>query len=79
MSCSPLAGDSRAPLDTESLENDDGQPFCRVRKGAFSARFGRIAMQQITPWLNDDGTGPAITLDGRRRPLGALQPRSQTK
>ena len=74
-----LAGDHREPLDPATLEHDGARLFCRVRKGAFSARFGRIAMQQIAPWLNDDWTGPAITLDGRRRPLGALQPRSQTK
>jgi len=35
-------------------------------------------MQQIAPWLNDDGTGPAITLDGRRYALGVVQPRAQT-
>lgn len=74
-----LAGDYREPLDPETLEHDGARVFCRVRKGAFSARFGRVAMQQIAPWLNDDGTGPAITLDGRRRPLGALESHSQTK
>jgi len=74
-----LAGDYREPLDPATLEHDGVRLFCRVRKGAFTARFGRIAMQQIAPWLNDDGTGPAITLDGRRRPLGVLQPRSQTR
>ena len=72
-----LAGDYREPLDPATLEHDGARLFCRVRKGAFTARFGRMAMQQIAPWLNDDGSGPAITLDGRRRPLGAVQPGSQ--
>jgi len=74
-----FAGDYCEPLDPATLEHDGTRLFCRVRKGAFGARFGRIATQQIAPWLDDDGTGPAITLDGRRRPLGALQPRSQTR
>ncbi len=72
-----LAGDYREPLDPATLEHDGARLFCRVRKGAFTARFGRMAMQQIAPWLSDDGSGPAITLDGRRRPLGAVQPGSQ--
>ena len=74
-----FAGDLREPLDPATLEHDGAQLFCRVRKGAFSARFGRMAMQQIAPWLADDCTGPAITLDGRRWPLGAVQPRPQTR
>jgi hypothetical protein len=74
-----LAGDYREQLDPATLEHDGARLFCHVRKGAFSARFGRMAMQQIAPWLSDDGSGPAIILDGQRRPLGALQPRAQTK
>ncbi len=72
-----LAGGYREPLDPATLEHDGARLFCRIRKGAFTARFGRMAMQQIAPWLSDDGSGPAITLDGRRRPLGAVQPGSQ--
>src|SRR5215470_16413909 len=72
-----LAGDYREPLDPATLEHDGARLFCRVRKGAFTARFGRMAMQQIAPWLNDDGSGPSITLDGRRRPLRAVQPSPQ--
>jgi len=74
-----FAGGYREPLDPATLGHDGAQLFCRVRKGVFSARFGRIPMQQIARWLNDDGTGPAITLDGRRCPLRALPPRSQTR
>ena len=74
-----FAGDFREPLDPATFEHDGAQLFCRVRKGAFSARFGRIAMQQIAPWLGDDGAGPAITLDGRRWALGAARSRPQTR
>jgi hypothetical protein len=73
-----FAGDYREPLDPATLEHDGTRLFCRVRKGAFTARFGRMAMQQIAPWLSDDGSGPAIILDGQRRPLGAAKPRAQT-
>jgi hypothetical protein len=73
-----FAGDYREPLDPATLEHDGARLFCRVRKGAFSARFGRLAMQQIAPWLGDDGTGPAITLGGRHWPLGAIRPRAHT-
>ncbi len=44
-----LAGDYREPLDPATLEHDGARLFCRVRKGAFTARFGRMAMQQIAP------------------------------
>ena len=67
-----FAGDYREPLDPATLEHDGGRLFCRVRKGAFSARFGRLAMQQIAPWLGDDGMGLAIAIDGRRCPLKAV-------
>ena len=74
-----LAGDYREPLDPATLDHDGAQLFCRVRKGVFSARFGRMAMQQIAPWLVDGGAGPAITLDGRCWPLGASRPRPQAR
>src|ERR1700674_2939084 len=64
-----LAGDLREPLDPTTLEHDGAHVFCRVRKGAFSARFGRIAMQQIAPWLVGRPEDPALELMGRRYPL----------
>ena len=64
-----LAGDYREPLDPTSLEQDGARLFCRVRKGAFRARFGRIAMQQIAPWLVGGSEAATLTLDGRRYPL----------
>jgi len=73
-----FAGDYRELLDPATLEHDGARLFCRVRKSAFRARFGRMAIQQIAPWLGDDGSGPAITLHGRRCALGAVQPHSQT-
>lgn len=72
-----FAGDYREPLDPESLESDGGHLICRVRKGAFSARFGKIAMQQIAPWLVDGPEGPGLELAERRyrlMPSGVTPP-----
>lgn len=64
-----FAGDYGEPLDPRSLEAEGGRLYCRVRQGAFRARFGRVAMQQLAPLLSDDGAGPTLLLDGRRHPI----------
>ena len=64
-----LAGDWREPLDPTTLETEDGQLFCAVRRGAFRARFGRVAMQQIAALLVDDGAAPCLVLGGARYPI----------
>jgi len=66
-----LAGDYREPLDPATLEQDGAQLFCRVRKGAFPARFGRIALQQLAPWITEEAGCPALALGGRRYRLSA--------
>ena len=66
-----LAGDYREPLDPATLEHDGAQLFCRVRKGAFRARFGRIALQQIAPWIAEEAGRPIIVLNGQRYRLNA--------
>jgi hypothetical protein len=68
-----LAGDYREPLDPDTLEHDGMQLFCRVRKGAFRARFGRIAMQQIAPWIIEEGGSPTLALGGRGYALRAAR------
>ena len=68
-----LAGDYREPLDPATLEHDGMQLFCRVRKGAFRARFGRIAMQQIAPWITEEGGSPTLDMGGRRYTLTAAR------
>ncbi|HEX7786423.1 MAG TPA: hypothetical protein VF653_09405 [Methylomirabilota bacterium] len=62
-------GDYREPLDPATLETDRDLLFCRVRGGAFRARFGRVAVQQIAPFLVDVGEGSALVLGGRRHPV----------
>jgi hypothetical protein len=71
-----FAGDYREPLDPATLEHDGARVFCRVRKGAFSARFGRIAMQQIGPWIIEEGGSPMLALGSRRYTLTAARPTS---
>jgi hypothetical protein len=76
-----LAGDYREPLDPTTLEQDGERLFCAVRRGAFRARFGRLAMQQIAPYLSDGPDGPALALDGRRHLLqraASATPRPRT-
>ena len=64
-----LAGDYREPLDPETLDSARGRLHCRVRRGAFPARFGRLALQQLGPYLQDEGGRPALVLGGRRYPI----------
>jgi hypothetical protein len=63
-----LGGDYREALDPDTLTVERGVLGCRVRHGAFPARFGRVALQQLAPFLTDDG-GPALVLAGARRPI----------
>ena len=74
-------GDYREPLDPATLEQDGERLFCAVRRGAFRARFGRLAMQQLAPYLSDGPDGPALALDGRRHALqraASATPRPRT-
>ena len=58
-----FAGDYHEPLDPSTLEEDaDGRLYCRVRRGAFRARFGRVALQQLAPHLSDRGDTPSLHL-----------------
>ena len=67
-----LAGDYGDLLDPATLETEGGALHCRVRQGAFRARLGRVAMQQLAPFLADDGGEPALVLGGRRHPIRDL-------
>lgn len=76
-----LAGDYREPLDPATLEQDGERLFCAVRRGAFRARFGRLALQQLAPYLSEGPDGPALALDGRRHALqraASATPRPRT-
>lgn len=64
-----LAGDYREPLDPRTLELAGGRLSCRVRRGVFRATFGRVAMQQIAPYLAEDSGGAALVLGDHRYPI----------
>ena len=64
-----LAGEYREPLDPETLDSARGRLRCRVRRGAFPARFGRLALQQLGPHLRDEGGQPVLVLGGQRYPI----------
>jgi hypothetical protein len=64
-------GDYREPLDPRTLETERDLLFCHVRGGAFRARFGRVAVQQLAPFLSAAGEGSALLLAGGRHPVRA--------
>jgi len=66
-----LAGGHREALDPATLETGRGHLYCRVRRGQIVARFGRVPMQQLAPFLTGDGNagGAALMLDGARHPI----------
>ena len=64
-------GDLREPLDPRTLETERDLLFCRIRGGAFRARFGRIAVQPLAPFLVDGGEGSVLVLGGARHPVRA--------
>jgi hypothetical protein len=64
-----LAGDLQEPLDPATLEVEGGRLYCHVRRGEFRARFGRLAMQQIAPYLEDLGGRVTLVMDSARHPI----------
>jgi hypothetical protein len=64
-------GDYREPLDPRTLETERDLLFCRVRGGVFRARFGRVALGQLAPFLLNDREGLALLLGGARHPVPA--------
>ncbi len=66
-----FVGDYREPLDPRTLEAERDLLFCRVRGGLFRARFGRVALQQLAPFLLDTGEGLALLVSGARHPVRA--------
>jgi hypothetical protein len=69
-----LAGEHREPLDPATLETAAGRLYCRVRRGAFPARFGRLALQQLAPFLGDEDGRPVLVVGGARHPIREREP-----
>jgi len=66
-----FVGDYREPLDPRTLEAERDLLFCHVRGGRFRARFGRVAVQQLAPFLLDTGEGLVLRMSGARHPVHA--------
>lgn len=64
-----LAGDLAEALDPAGLETEGGRLYSRVRRGAFRARFGRVALQQLAPYLDEASGVPALVMAGARHPI----------
>jgi hypothetical protein len=64
-----FAGDHHEPLDPESLEAEGPYLYCRVRGGAFRARFGRTAVQQLAPFLAEDSGSLGLLFRGARHAI----------
>ena len=64
-----LAGDHREPLDPTTLVSKSGRLYCRVRRSAFPARFGRLALQQLGAHLADEAGQPVLVLGGCRHAI----------
>ncbi len=61
---------SREELDPAGLWIGDGDVlYCRVKSGAFPARFQRQAYYQLAAHIEEEGEGFALTLGGARHPL----------
>ncbi len=59
-----FAGDYRERLDPATLESEDGKVFCWMRKGAVRARLGRVAIQQLAPFLVEEAGQVGLRLAG---------------
>ncbi|HZS33496.1 MAG TPA: hypothetical protein VFC42_08970 [Methylomirabilota bacterium] len=64
-----LAGDHREPLEPATLEVVGGRLGCRVRRAALPARFGRVALQQLAPYLVEEDGALALVVGGTRHPV----------
>ena len=67
-----LAGDYREALDPSTLEGGGEFLYCRVRRGAFRARFGRLAVHALAPYLVDGNEGIGLLFRGTRYPIRAV-------
>jgi hypothetical protein len=64
-----LAGEHREPLDAATLASEGGRLYCRVRRGAFPARFGRLALQQLATYVREEDGRPLFVLGGQHHPI----------
>lgn len=64
-----LAADVNEPLDPATLSTDGRDVFCQIGRARHPARFGRVALQQLTPFLSGDDGETRLVLDERAWPI----------
>lgn len=64
-----FAGDYRERLDPATLESEEGKVFCRARRGAVRARLGRLALQQLAPFLVEEAGHVGLRMAGTLYPV----------
>lgn len=69
-----FAGDYREPLDPATLAVEEEQLTCRIGKGGLTARFGRVALQQLAPFLMEEDGQAVLSLDGASHPVPRREP-----
>ena len=50
--------------------------YCRVKEGAFPARFNRAAYYQLAAHIEEEGGGFVLPINGRKFKIGAGDPQS---
>jgi hypothetical protein len=69
-----LLDDTSEPFDPATATvGEDGVVYCRVKGGAFEARFSRHAQTQLAPILAE-GDPPRLSVGGKEFPLPARAP-----
>ena len=66
---SSYTADQAAITSYGALEDEDGRLYCRVRRGAFRARFGRLALQQLGAYMGEREGGLHLHLAGASYPI----------
>jgi hypothetical protein len=67
-----FAGGYHETLDPSTLEAENGYLYCRVKDGAFRARFGRGAVQQLASFLLENEAGLSLQVGGMKHPIRRL-------
>jgi hypothetical protein len=70
-----LSDDTQEVLAPDTLRvGKDHVLYCKVKSDAFPARFTRAAYYQLAEFIEEDGIGYFLTLNGRRHYITPSQP-----
>lgn len=70
-----LSDDTEESLDPDTLHvGKDHVLYCRVKSGAFPARFNRPAYYQLAEFIEEDDRGYFLPLSGQRHAIASSHP-----